>query len=121
MARNLSSTLSDLSSAITDEHSAWAAWRDHAQNAHLAAVMGPSLIRNLRPSSEWDIASAMTADQALQRELLLAQAAAPGLQVAIEEHIKWTVQGIEDGIVDDIRHHDSAFTVTATHHCKGTR
>ena len=113
MARNLSTTLSDLDSAITAEHNAWAAFAGYAQNAHLAAVMGPSLLRHLRPSSEWDIASAMSTDQALQRELLLAQVHAPGLQVAIEEHIRWTVQEIEDGIVDDIRNHNPAFVITA--------
>ena len=91
MARNLSTTLSDLDSAITAEHNAWAAFAGYAENAHLAAVMGPSLLRHLRPSSEWDIASAMSTDQALQRELLLAQVHAPGLQIAVEEHIRWTV------------------------------
>ena len=78
MARNLSTTLSDLDSAITAEHNAWAAFAGYAENAHLAAVMGPSLLRNVRPGSEWDIASSMSADQALQRELLLAQAVAHG-------------------------------------------
>ena len=34
MARKLASTLSDMSSTITDEQSAWAARRDHANNAH---------------------------------------------------------------------------------------
>ena len=48
MARNLSTTLSDLDSAITAEHNAWAAFAGYAENAHLAAVMGPSLLRHLR-------------------------------------------------------------------------
>ena len=37
MARNLSTTLSDLDSAITAEHNAWAAFAGYAENAHLAA------------------------------------------------------------------------------------
>jgi len=37
MARNITSAMNDLSTALTDERNAWAALREHAANAHLAA------------------------------------------------------------------------------------
>ena len=42
MARNLSTTLSDLDSAITAEHNAWAAFAGYAENAHLIVIITTS-------------------------------------------------------------------------------
>ena len=112
MARTLSSTLADLESAIADEGNAWAASQGHAQNAHLAAVMGPSLIRNLRPSSEWSVSDSVAANQDLSREIWNAYAVSPHLQDAIEEHIAGMLRDIESGIADDIRAVDSTFYPT---------
>ena len=67
MARNLSTTLSDLDSAITAEHvNAWAAFAGYAENAHLAAIAvvqrqpgkgsrGPTFYEQLRDSDFWPI------------------------------------------------------------------
>ena len=47
MARNLSTTLSDLDSAITAEHNAWAAFAGYAENAHLAAETVPRVFAKM--------------------------------------------------------------------------
>ena len=45
MARNISTAMTDLSAALTDERKAWAALREHAANAHLAALRD-SIVQN---------------------------------------------------------------------------
>ena len=46
-------SMTALPTALTAERDAGAAWRVLAEQAHLAAVMGPSLTRNLRPGDGW--------------------------------------------------------------------
>ena len=43
MSRTVTSAVADLRSELSELSGAWAAWRDAASNAQLAAVMGPSL------------------------------------------------------------------------------
>ena len=61
MARNISTAMTDLSAALTDERKAWAALREHAANAHLAAVMGPSLTCNTHPG-DWQVEDIINGD-----------------------------------------------------------
>ena len=113
MARNISTAMTDLSAALTDERKARAALREHAANAHLAAVMGPSLTRNTRPG-DWQVEDVIDNDAQLTAEINKAYRAAPGLRQAIEANLSWLLQEVDKGLCTDIKVHTPAFDPNLT-------
>ena len=79
MSRTVTTTVADLRAGLTSLSGAWAAWRDAASNAHLAAVMGPLLSRHLRFDDEYSAADSIGSDPRLRREIDRASEVAPGL------------------------------------------
>jgi len=80
-------------------NNAWAAWRDAAENAHLAAVMGDSFARHARPDAgSWWIAAQLDNDSELQDQLrasAIDSDHAAALQATMRNHIAWLLGNIE--------------------------
>ena len=66
---------------------AWAAWRDSVVNAHIAAVMGSQLYRQLR-FDDCGAADWIAEDSRLTHEISRAKKAAPELQAAVENNLE---------------------------------
>ena len=111
MSRTVTTTVSDLRAGLTSLSGAWAAWRDAACNAHLAAVMGPLLSRHLRFNDEYDAADSVESDYRLRREIDKARDVAPGLLAAVENHIRWVVDESRKSIEADLTLNDPNFTL----------
>ena len=114
MSRTVTTTVADLRVGLTSLSGAWAAWRDAACNAQLAAVMGPSLSRHLRFGDEYSAADSVASDYRLRREIDKASGVAPGLLAAVERHIEWVVQEAREGIEADMTLSDPKLTLDAT-------
>ena len=93
----------DLAASLTLERKAWAALQAHANNAHLAAVMGPSLRNNTRPSGGWKLDEGIHQDTKLRQLLAKVKPSVRSqLESAIADHLRWNLQQVEDGITADI-------------------
>ena len=112
--KQASDSLAKTGRTLRRAQDAWATWRGAAQNAHIAAVMGYSLPRHLRPGPEasWSVAESLRSDAALQRQIRDScwdHDHADALQATIEGHIRWVLAEVERGIVSDIESHDASF------------
>ena len=90
-----------LQSAYAAQSAAWAHRVKSAENARLAAVMGPCMTRHCRESSEW------TARDGIRSELVLSGAIQASsdpdtLRDAIQGHVQWLMQEIESGMSRDL-------------------
>ena len=111
MSRSVTTTVADLRDGLTSLSGAWAAWRDTACNARLAAVMGPILSRHLRFDDEYSAADSVASDPRLSREIDKASSVAPGLLSAVENHIQWVVDESRRSIEADLTLNDPNFTL----------
>ena len=92
-----------LHNSVTELDTATAHWRRNAENAHLAAVMGPSLRRHCRQSSSYSVRDSILADRVVMSSLSsLSQSGQEIALLAIEGHVTWTLDTIESSIAKDI-------------------
>ena len=83
-----------LQTSVTELDTATAHWRRSAANAHLAAVMGPSLRRHYRQSSSYPVRDSILNDRVvMSSESLstLSQSEQEIALLAIEGHVVWTL------------------------------
>ena len=93
-----------LQNSVTELNVATAHWRRNAANAHLAAVMGPSLRRHCRQSSSYSVRDSILADRVVISSLsTLDQSEQEIALLAIEGHVTWTLDTIESSITKDIK------------------
>ena len=93
-----------LHKSVTELDTATALWRRNAANAHLAAVMGPSLRRHCRQSSSYSVRDSILADRVVMSSLsTLSQSEQEIALLAIEGHVTWTLDTIESSITEDIK------------------
>ena len=93
-----------LQTSVTELNVATAHWRRNAANAHLAAVMGPSLRRHCRQSSSYSVRDSILADRVVMSSLSsLSQSGQEIALLAIEGHVVWTLDTIESSIAKDIK------------------
>ena len=88
---SLQASVAGLKDSLKRERAAWASWRDYAEKAHLAAVMGRALPRHCRESSDWTLDDSLKSDDHLQEEIWQAAGAGPAadqLANAIREHVR---------------------------------
>lgn len=114
MSRSVTSTVKDLRAGLTSLSGAWAAWRDAACNAQLAAVMGPILSRHLRFNDEYSAVDSIESDFRLRREIDKASEVAPGLLAAVENHIQWVVDESRRSVEADLTLNDPQFTLNTS-------
>ena len=101
-----------LHKSVTELDTATALWRRNAANAHLAAVMGPSLRRHCRQSSSYSVRDSILADRVVMSSLsTLSQSEQEIALLAIEGHVTWTLDTIESSITVDIKDANPGFGI----------
>ena len=101
-----------LHNSVTELNVATALWRRNAANAHLAAVMGPSLRRHCRQSSSYSVRDSILADRVVMSSLsTLSQSEQEIALLAIEGHVTWTLDTIESSITVDIKDANPGFGI----------
>ena len=92
-----------LQTSVTELNVATAHWRRNVANAHLAAVMGPSLRRHCRQSSSYSVRESILTDRVVMSSLsTFSQCDQEIALLAIEGHVTWTLDTIESSIAKDI-------------------
>ena len=88
MSRTVSSAIEDLKATVSGFSGAWAAWRDAAINARLAAVMGAILPRHLRFDDWYQARDYVRADLDLDGEIRQVDDAQGHLLSAVVDHVE---------------------------------